>query len=187
MCTENRFNSLRQPLVKVAVIFLVAICMVSCRTTKPTYVEIIKTDTLRVYHTDTLRLVHNDTIREYITKTIHDSIIRQTIVTNIIDQNGNVVHSEKETTTDNYHNADTQSQFIQHTVDSLLHSKLDSIYQANHDDSTVILEKETPWYKKLWSKTQGLLATLGIISLVFLILWIIRKTAGSNWLKKLLP
>ena len=177
MCTENRFNSLRQPLVKVAVIFLVAICMVSCRATKPTYVEIIKTDTLRVYHTDTLRLVHNDTIREYITKTIHDSIIRQTIVTNIIDQNGNVVHSEKETTTDNYHNADTQSQFIQHTVDSILQAKLDSISHSSHEDTPVIVEveKPTPWYTKVWNWIVGKFAWIGLGVIILAVIYVVIR------------
>lgn len=180
MCTENRFNSLRQPLVKVAVIFLVAIIMAalsftSCRTTK--VVEITKTDTLHVYHQDTIKITHNDTVYSIITQTVHDSIVKETIIKEVVDELGNVLHTEKETNNSVFHNSDTNQQLIQHTVDSILQAKLDSISHISHEDHPVIVEveKPTPWYTKVWNWIVGKFAWIGLGVIILVVVYVVIR------------
>lgn len=146
-------------------------------------VTIVTTDTLHVYHHDTLKVVHNDTIREVITKVVHDSIIKGTIIKEVVNELGEVIHSEKETNNEVWHNSDTNSQLTQHTVDSLVQAKVDSIYASKYKEKPVIVEveKSTPWYKKTWNwivnKFAYLMGTLAFF--LFLYFWPdIRKVIG---------
>lgn len=152
-------------------IALLALCT-SCKGTQ-NYVEIVKWDTLHVYHTDTIREIHNDTIREKVVITIHDSIIKQTIITNVVNEQGDVVHTEKETNNEVWHNADTSSSLIQHTVDSLLQAKMDSIYNASHEDKPVVVEveKPVPWYSKVWNWIVSKFAWIGLGVLIIALLY----------------
>ena len=102
-------------LASIAVLSLLAGC-------KPQQhiVEIVKTDTLHVYHTDTLKVVHNDTVYSVKVETKHDSIIIKEKEKIYLDSDGNVLHSEKEKEKESWHNSDTNSQLIRHTVDSLV-------------------------------------------------------------------
>jgi len=146
-------------------------------------VTIVTTDTLHVYHHDTLKVVHNDTIREVITKVVHDSIVRGTIIKEVVNEVGDVIRSEKETNNEVWHNSDTNSQLTQHTVDSLVQAKVDSIYNSKYNEKPVIVEveKPTPWYKKTWNwivnKFAYLMGTLAFF--LFLYFWPdIRKVIG---------
>ena len=126
-------------------------------------VEIVKTDTLHVYHTDTMKIVHNDTVYSVTVETKHDSIIIKEKEKIYLDADGNVLHSEKEKEKESWHNSDSNSQFIQHTVDSLLQVKMDSIYQSKHEDKPVIVEveKPIPWYQKCWNWIVSKFAWIG--------------------------
>lgn len=150
-------------------------------------VEIVKTDTLHVYHTDTLKVVHNDTVYSVVTQVVHDSIVKETIIKEVVNELGEVIHSEKETNNEVFHNSVTDSQLIQHTVDSILQIKMDSIYQSKHEDKPVIVEveKSTPWYQKTWQWIKDRLAYLGITVLIFILLAIFGDKI-RNWIKKLI-
>ncbi|MDD6017110.1 MAG: hypothetical protein PUC18_12700 [Prevotellaceae bacterium] len=161
-------------LVWFAFIALLALCT-SCKGTQ-NYVEIVKWDTLHVYHTDTIREIHNDTIREKVVITIHDSIIKQTIITNVVNEQGDVVHTEKETNNEVWHNADTSSSLIQHTVDSLLQAKMDSIYNASHKDKPVVVERQKSWWEKFTDAVRNHFAWIGFIILIGGIIWFAWKT-----------
>ena len=151
-------------------------------------VEIVKTDTLHVYHTDTLKVVHNDTVYSVVANVVHDSIVKETIIKEVVNELGEVIHSEKETNNEVFHNSVTDSQLIQHTVDSILQVKMDSIYNASHTDKPVIVEveKESPWYQKTWQWIKDRLAYLGITVLIFILLDIFGDKI-KNWIKKRLP
>lgn len=150
-------------------------------------VEIVKMDTLHVYHTDTLKVVHNDTVYSVVTQVVHDSIVKETIIKEVVNELGEVIHSEKETNNEVFHNSVTDSQLIQHTVDSLVQAKVDSIYQSKHEDKPVIVEvkEPTPWYQKTWNWIVGKFAWLGFFALV-LILFAIFKDKIIKLLKKLI-
>lgn len=141
-----------------AVIALLSI-VVGCKPQQH-IVEIVKTDTLHVYHTDTLKVVHNDTIYSVKVETKHDSIIIKEKY--YLDAEGNVTHSEKEK--EAFHNFVKDAQFIQHTVDSLVQAKVDSIYQSKYNEKPVVVEvkKEIPWYQKTWNWIIGKLAWIGL-------------------------
>ena len=163
---------------------LMALCVFlgGCKTTR--LVEVHTTDTLHVYHTDTLREVHNDTIYSIVTQTVHDSIVKQIIIKEVVNESGDVIHSEKETNNEVWHNSDTNSQLIQHTVDSILQTKLDSISHISHEEKPVIVEveKPTPWYTKAWNWIVGKFAWIGLIALLVLLLYIFLPKI-KNWIK----
>ena len=156
-------------------IILVLSCLTSCKSTKPVSEVIVTHDTLYVYHNDTIHTSHTDTIRQFVTKVVHDSIIKEIKVTKIVDQDGNVIHSEKETNNETWHNAVEQSQHIQHTVDSILHAKMDSIYQAGHSDHETVVEKQPQWYDKCWQWIKDRFAYIGFIALLLLVAKIFGK------------
>ncbi len=156
-------------------------------------VTVVTTDTLHVYHTDTLKVVHNDTIREVITKVVHDSIVKGTIIKEVVNELGEVIHSEKETNSEVWHNSDTNSSLIQHTVDSILQVKMDSIYNSKYNEKPVIVEveKPTPWYRKAWNwivnRFAHLMGTLAFFLLLYflpdirkVIGWIISKRTRND-------
>lgn len=151
------------------------LCNFGCKSGKPNIMEIVKTDTLHVYHTDTMKVVHNDTIYSIVTQVVHDSIVKETIIKEVVDELGNVLHTEKETNNEVWHNSDKNSELIQHTVDSILQSKLDSISHISHDDNPVIVEveKPTPWYQKAWNWVVGKLATIGLGVLIVIIAYVV--------------
>lgn len=154
-----------------AVIALLAICT-SCKPQQH-IVKVIKTDTLHVYHTDTMKVVHNDTIYSVKVETKHDSIIIKEKY--YLDAEGNVTHSEKEK--EAFHNFVKDAQFIQHTVDSLVQAKVDSIYQSKHEDKPVIVEveKPTPWYTKVWNWIVGKFAWEGLVFVSVLLGYILVR------------
>ena len=125
-------------------------------------VEIVKTDTLHVYHTDTMKIVHNDTVYSVKVETKHDSIIIKEKY--YLDADGNVTLTEKEK--ESYHNNEKDSQFIQHTVDSLVQAKVDSIYQSKHEDKPVLVEKQKTWWEKFVDGVKSHFAWIGIILLI---------------------
>ena len=156
-------------------------------------VTVVTTDTLHVYHTDTLKVVHNDTIREVITKVVHDSIVKETIIKEVVNELGEVIRSEKETNNEVWHNSDTNSSLIQHTVDSILQVKMDSIYNFKYNEKPVIVEveKTTPWYKNVWNwvvnRFAYLMGTLAFFMLLYflpeirkVIGWIISKRTRNG-------
>lgn len=149
--------------------------MTGCKSTK--LVEIVKADTLHVYHTDTMKVVHNDTIFSIKVETKHDSIIREVIIKEVVNENGDVIHTEKETNNEVWHNSETNSQLIQHTVDSILQVKLDSINHSSHEDNPVIVEVEKPttWYKKVWNWIVGKFAWIGLGVVVLAVLYFVWK------------
>lgn len=146
-------------------------------------VTLVTTDTLYVHHTDTLKVVHNDTIREVITKVVHDSIVKGTIIKEVVNELGEVIRSEKETNNEVWHNSDTNSSLIQHTVDSILQVKMDSIYNSKYNEKPVIVEveKTTPWYRKVFYWIVNRFAYLVGTLAFFLLLYFlpdIRKVIG---------
>ena len=159
---------------------LVLSCLTSCKSTKPVSEVIVTHDTLYVYHNDTVHTSHTDTIRQFVTKVVHDSIIKEIKVTKIIDQDGNVIHSEKETNNETWHNAVEQSQHIQHTVDSILHAKMDSIYQAGHSDHETVVEKQPQWYDKVWQWIKDRFASLGVLFLLIILAILLRDKLKKN-------
>ena len=159
-------------IVWFAVIALMAV-FTGCKSKE--YVEIVKTDTLHVYHTDTIREVHNDTIRERVVVTVHDSIIKQTIITNVVNEQGEIIHSEKETNNETFHNSDTNSSLIQHTVDSILQAKMDSIYNASHEDKPVIVERQKSWWEKFMDAVKKPFVFIGILVVIIGIAWLLIK------------
>ena len=165
-------------IVSVIVWFVVIALMAfftSCKGTQ-NYVEIVKTDTLHVYHTDTLKVVHNDTIYSVITQTVHDSIVRETIVKEVVNELGEIIHTEKETNNSVFHNSDTNSSLIQHTVDSILQAKMDSIYNASHKDKPVVVERQKSWWEKFTDAVRNHFAWIGFIILIGGIIWFAWKT-----------
>ena len=171
--TERHPNatSVISVLVWFAFIALLALCT-SCKGTQKV-VEIVKTDTLHVYHTDTMKVVHNDTVYSVVTQVVHDSIVKETIIKEVVNELGEVIHSEKETNNEHWHNSDTNQQLIQHTVDSILQAKLDSISHISHEDNPVIVEveKPTPWYTKVWNWIVGKFAWIGLGVLILALLY----------------
>ena len=167
-------------------LFLLSV-MTSCKSGNPNIVEIVKTDTLHVYHTDTLRVVHNDTIYSVKVQTVHDSIIKTTIITKVVNEEGEVVHSEKETNSETFHNSDTNSRLIQHTVDSIVKAKMDSINHASYNEKPVVVEVETPtpWYKKAWQNIKDNFAVIGLCALIAF-LWGIFGDAIVKWIHRLI-
>ena len=153
-----------------AVIALMAF-FTSCKGTQ-NYVEIVKTDTLHVYHTDTMKIVHNDTVYSVKVETKHDSIIIKEKY--YLDADGNVTLTEKEK--ESYHNNEKDSQFIQHTVDSLVQAKVDSIYQSKHEDKPVLVEKQKTWWEKFVDGVKSHFAWIGVIVLIVGIVWFAWKT-----------
>lgn len=165
-------------IVSVIVWFVVIALMwvfTSCKGSQ-NYVEIVKWDTLHVYHTDTIHDVHNDTIREKVVVTVHDSIIKQTIITNVVNEQGDVVHTEKETNNEVWHNADTNTSFIQHTVDSLLQAKMDSIYHSVDNNEMVVVEKQKSWWEKFTDWVKRPFLFIGIVVVIGAIIWFAWKT-----------
>lgn len=140
-------------------------------------VEIVKTDTLHVWHTDTLKVVHNDTVYSIVTQTVHDSIVKETIIKEVVNELGEVIHTEKETNNSVFHNSDTNQQLIQHTVDSILQAKLDSISHVSHEDHPVIVEveKPTPWYSKVWNWIIGKFAWVGLAVVIGFVVYVLVK------------
>ena len=151
-----------------------ALCT-SCKSTR--VVEVVRTDTLHLYHTDTLKVVHNDTIYSIVKETVHDSIIRETIIKEVVDELGNIIHTEKETNNEVWHNSDTNSQLIQHTVDSILQAKIDSISHSSYQEKPVVVEVEKPkaWYQKVWDWIVGKFAWIGLIVVLGVILYFVLK------------
>lgn len=132
-------------------------------------VEIVKTDTLHAFHHDTMMIFHRDTIFSTTTTVQHDSVMLKEKETYYIDAaTGEVLHSEKEKEKESYHNSAKETQFIQHTIDSLVQEKVDSIYASKHEEKPVIVEveKELPWYQKIWHWIQGKLAYLAIAAII---------------------
>ena len=132
-------------------------------------VEIVKTDTLHAFHHDTMMIFHRDTIFSTTTTVQHDSVMLKEKETYYIDAaTGEVLHSEKEKEKESYHNSAKETQFIQHTIDSLVQAKVDSIYASKHEEKPVIVEvkKELPWYQKIWHWIQGKLAYLAIAAII---------------------
>ena len=126
------------------------------------YVEIVKWDTLHVYHTDTMKIIHNDTVYSVKVETKHDSIIIKEKY--YLDADGNVTLTEKEK--ESYHNNEKDSQFIQHTVDSLVRAKVDSIYQSKHEDKPVLVEKQKTWWENFTDAVRNDFAWIGFIILI---------------------
>jgi PBP1b-binding outer membrane lipoprotein LpoB len=159
-----------------AIVWFVVIALMafftSCKGTQ-NYVEIVKTDTLHVYHTDTLKVVHNDTVYSVITQTVHDSIVRETIVKEVVNELGEIIHTEKETNNEHWHNSDTNQQLIQHKVDSILQAKMDSINQSQYVEKPVIVEveKSAPWYSKVWNWIVSKFAWVGLGVLIIALLY----------------
>lgn len=132
-------------------------------------VEIVKTDTLHTFHHDTMMIFHRDTIFSTTTTVQHDSVMLKEKETYYIDAaTGEVLHSEKEKEKESYHNSAKETQFIQHTIDSLVQEKVDSIYASKHEEKPVIVEveKELPWYQKIWHWIQGKLAYIAIAAII---------------------
>ena len=160
-------------LVWFAFIALLALCT-SCKGAQKV-VEIVKTDTLHVYHTDTMKVVHNDTVYSVVTQVVHDSIVKEIIIKEVVNELGEVIHSEKETNNSVFHNSDTNSSLIQHTVDSILQVKMDSIYNSKYNEKPVIVEKPTPWYTKAWNWIVAKLAWIGLGVLILAIIYFVWK------------
>ena len=163
--------------VVVWFVFLAILALfTSCKGTQKV-VEIVKTDTLHVYHTDTMKVVHNDTIYSIVTQVVHDSIVKETIIKEVVDELGNIIHTEKETNNEVWHNSDTNSSLIQHTVDSILQAKLDSISHISHEDHPVIVEveKPTPWYTKAWNWIVGRFAWVGLAVVIAFVVYVFVK------------
>lgn len=132
-------------------------------------VEIVKTDTLHTFHHDTMMIFHRDTIFSTTTTVQHDSVMLKEKETYYIDAaTGEVLHSEKEKEKESYHNSAKETQLIQHTIDSLVQAKVDSIYASKHEEKPVIVEvkKELPWYQKIWHWIQGKLAYIAIAAII---------------------
>lgn len=163
--------SIGSVVVWFAVIALLAICT-SCKPQQH-IVEVIKTDTLHVYHTDTLKVVHNDTIYSVKVETKHDSIIIKEKY--YLDAEGNVTHSEKEK--EAFHNFVKDAQFIQHTVDSILQAKIDSINHSSHEQEPVIIEveKPTPWYTKIWNWIISKFAWIGLGVVIVVVIYVVIR------------
>lgn len=159
---------------------LVLSCLTSCKSTKPVSEVIVTHDTLYVYHTDTVYTSHTDTIKQNVIKVVHDSIIREVIVTKVVDQDGNVIHSEKETNNEVFHNAVEQSQLIQHTVDSILHAKMDSIYHSIDNNEKVVVEKQAQWYEKVLQWAKDRFASLGVLFLLIVLAILLRDKLKKN-------
>ena len=159
------------------IIFFATIALLSVLTAgcKPQQhiVEIVKTDTLHVYHTDTMKVVHNDTVYSVKVETKHDSIIIKEKY--YLDDEGNVTHSEKEKET--FHNFVKDAQFIQHTVDSLVQAKVDSIYNAKYNEKPVVVEVEKPtaWYTKVWNWIVAKFAWIGLAVVILVVLYFVWK------------
>ena len=156
-------------------VLIMSLFFASCSASKPSLVEIVKTDTVHIYHTDTLHSVHNDTIRETVVRTLRDSVIKTITIKEVVNEQGDVIHSEKETTTDSFHDAETQSQIIQHTVDSLLQVKMDSLYHFIDVNKMVVIEKTEPWYKRIWQRITDNFTAIGFAAVLIFILWLINK------------
>lgn len=156
----------------VCAFFLVLLLLASSCKSSNHVVTVVTTDTLHIYHTDTLKVVHNDTVYSVKVETKHDSIIIKEKEKIYLDSDGNVLHSEKEKEKESWHNSDTNSSLIQHTVDSILQVKMDSIYQSKHEEEPVIVEveKEMPWYKKAWNWIVNKFAYIGFTILIFLLI-----------------
>lgn len=152
------------------------ISLSSCKSSQKV-VEIVKTDTLHVYHTDTMKIVHNDTVYSVVTQVVHDSIVKETIIKEVVNELGEVIHSEKETNNEHWHNSDNNSKMIQHTVDSILQAKLDSINHTSYQEKPVVVEveKKEPWYAKVWNWIVGKFAWVGLIVIVGVILYFVIK------------
>ena len=116
-----------------------------------------------------MMIFHRDTIFSTTTTVQHDSVMLKEKETYYIDAaTGDVIHSEKEKEKESYHNNEKDSQLIRHTIDSLARVWMDSVYQARYEDKPVIVEveKELPWYKKIWHWIQGKLAYLAIFVII---------------------
>ena len=135
-------------------------------------VEIHTSDTIHVWHTDTMKIVHNDTVYSVKVETKHDSIIIKEKY--YLDADGNVTLTEKEK--ESYHNNEKDSQFIQHTVDSLLQAKMDSIYNSSHEDKPVVVEKQKSWWEKFTDWVKRPFLFIGIAVVIGAIIWFAWKT-----------
>ena len=157
--------------------FVVLVLCTNCKGSQPNIVTIIKTDTLHVYHKDTLIDIHIDTIHSIVKQEVRDSIIKQIIIREVVNEAGEVIHSEKETNNEVFHHSDTNSQLIQHTVDSILRAKLDSINHSQYEEKPVVVEveKKEPWYAKVWNWIVGKFAWAGLIVIVGVILYFVVK------------
>lgn len=175
--TERHPNITSVVSVVVWFVFIALLALfTSCKGSQKV-VEIVKTDTLHVYHTDTLKVVHNDTVYSVVTKVVHDSIVKQIVIKEVVDDQGNVLHTEKETNNEVWHNSDTNSSLIQHTVDSILQAKMDSLYHAQYVEKPVVVEveKPMPWYKKIWNWIISRFAWIGITVVILTILYFVLK------------
>ena len=130
--------------------------------------EVVRVDTLHVWHCDTLREVHNDTVYSIVQKVVHDSIVSQVIIKEVMNEDGEVIHSEKETNNEVWHNAESDYQLIQHKVDSILKAKVDSITHSTYNEKSVLVEKETPWYEKAWRWIVDKFAWIGLAVILLL-------------------
>lgn len=156
--------------------FAVLAMCTSCKGTQKV-VEIVRTDTLHIVHSDTVRLVHNDTIYSVVKEVMHDSIIRETIIKEVVNEAGEVIHSEKETNNEVWHNSDTNSQLIWHTVDSLVQAKMDSINHVGYAEKPVVVEveKEKAWYAKVWGWIVGRFAWIGLAVVIGFVVWMMVR------------
>ena len=135
---------------KLPLLFIVFI-LIGCKTTKT------ETEVVRI---DTLYIAHYDTIKENVTQVIHDSIFHHIIETKVLNEAGEVIHSEKETTHESYRDSEKDRELIRNTIDSLLKSKQDISHEIQ------IVEKKEPWYKPLVQIVVGFV----IAFILFLIL-----------------
>ena len=153
-------------------LFIAILC--GCKSSHTNIATIKETDTLHVYHTDTIREIHADTISIIVETVVHDSIVVTRKETYFISsEKGDTIRLEKETDKESWHSNDTNSQFIRHTRDSILHAKMDSAYNASHHEIPVVVEvqKHTPWYKKAWSDIARNLAGIGVAVMLALAIY----------------
>ena len=70
-----------------------------------------------------------------------------------------------------------KSQHIQHTVDSILQAKIDSISHSSYQEKPVVVEVEKPkaWYQKVWDWIVGKFAWIGLIVVLGVILYFVLK------------
>lgn len=158
------------------ILFLFVALLFGCKSAHTNVATIKETDTLHVYHADTIKEIHADTIRIIVETVTHDSIVVMKKEIYFIDkETGDTIRSEKETDKESWHSNDTSSQFIQHTIDSILHAKMDSAYNASHHEIPVVVEveKNIPWYKKAWDGIMRNLAGIGLAAILAFVICIL--------------
>lgn len=121
---------------------LLAALSVSCRTVKERVVE-QHWDTLLVVHTDTFRVVRIDTVKDEVVRVMHDSVVVRVKERITVNEQGDTLAREKETLREGWHLLHQERDRIQHTVDSLLRTKIDSVKQSvQHEAETEVTQEK---------------------------------------------